>query len=206
MIQKRKIVGGLLAVGAIFGAWFAGLIPNFGTGTSGVGTGTGTGTAIKTDAGAKPATAATKPTDAATKPSATAKPAAEKSKTATAKKSTSEENEAPGKVRNDVQATMPDKLPFLEVFVKGSRYQILQGNEMLYIKPDSILALAKRTTGNEEGVRVRITRYRSAKYVAYSQLYEDLQKAGLKPDEIRMPKELVNDPVAPVATAEPTKA
>lgn len=200
MIQKRKIVGGLLAVGAAFGVWFSGLIPKFGTGT-----GVGTGTAISTDAGtgAKPATSATKTPGAATKPDATAKPADDKSKSTTAKKNATPTEKPAAGARNDVIGTLPDKLPYLEVFVKGSRYQIkdLKGSEMLYIKTDSLLELAKRTTGNEEGVRVRITRYRSAKYVAYSQLYEDLQGIGLKTDQIRMPKELVDDPITPPTPA-----
>ena len=200
MIQKRKIVGGLLAVGAAFGVWFSGLIPKFGTGT-----GVGTGTAISKDAGtgAKPATSATKTPGAATKPDATAKPADDKSKSTTAKKNATPTEKPAAGARNDVIGTLPDKLPYLEVFVKGSRYQIkdMKGSEMLYIKTDSLLELAKRTTGNEEGVRVRITRYRSAKYVAYSQLYEDLQGIGLKTDQIRMPKELVDDPITPPTPA-----
>ena len=202
MIQKRKIVGGLLAVGAVVGVWFSGLIQKFGTGT-----GVGTGTAISTDAGtgAKPATAATKTPGAATKPDATAKPVDDKSKSTTAKKNATQAEKPAAGARNDVIGTLPDKLSYLEVFVKGSRYQIKdpQGSEMLYIKTDSLLALARLTTGNEEGVRVRITRYRSAKYVAYSQLYEDLQGIGLKTDEIRMPKELVEDPITP---PEPAKS
>lgn len=200
MIQKRKIVGGLLAAGAAFGVWFSGWLPKFGTGT---GIGTGTGTVASTETGATPANAATKSSGAATKPDATAKPADDKPKTGAAKKKPAEAAEPGATARNDLQATLPDKLPFLEVFVKGTRFQILQGNEMLYISKDSVLMLAKRTTGNEEGVRVRIARYRSAKYSAYSQLHEDLENAGLKPDQIRMPKELVNDPPAPAA---PTKS
>ncbi len=201
MIQKRKIVGGLLAAGVAIGVWFSGWIPKFGTGTSGV----GTGSAVSTDAGATPANAATKTPGTTAKPDATKKPVDDKSKPATAAKKPTDAEQPTGKVRTNVKGELPDKLPCLDVFVRGSHYQIkdLKGTEMLYIKMDSILSLASRTTGNDEGVRVRILRYRSAKYVPYSQLCEELEKAGFKQDEIRIPHELLDDPVTP---AVPTKS
>ena len=56
---------------------------------------------------------------------------------------------------------------------------------------DDIVRLAQATTGNDDGIRVRIVRTRSARFAAWSALYDSLEKSGLSRDSIRMPKELI---------------
>jgi hypothetical protein len=55
-----------------------------------------------------------------------------------------------------------------------------------------IVKLAQSTTGNDDGIRVRIMRTKSARLVAWSTLHDALAKSGLARDSIRMPKELID--------------
>ncbi len=180
-MQKRKIVGGLVAAGAVLGVLISGWLPKFGGSGTGNGTGSGTVAAITKDKGdptkAAPQTDLTKanPTAKPTTPSAESNSAASRTTTLKA----------------------PPKMPVLEVYIKGHSFQIKDpggSGENVYIKMEDILKVAKLTTGNEDGVRVRILRYRSAKYMAWAQLTEELGKIGIATDAIRMPKELLEDP------------
>jgi hypothetical protein len=56
---------------------------------------------------------------------------------------------------------------------------------------DEAVELAQLTTGNDDGIRVRILRSGSARLTAWTTLHDALVKSGLSLDSIRMPKELV---------------
>jgi hypothetical protein len=56
---------------------------------------------------------------------------------------------------------------------------------------DEVVKLAQATTGNDDGIRVRILRTGSARLTAWTTLHDSLVKAGLSLDSIRMPKDLV---------------
>lgn len=210
-MRKRPIVAGLVGFGVLLGAYVSGLIPKFGTGSS-----NGTVSAVPTDKGgtakgpaptdpkAKPATNQTPATAQTKAPSTTA---TQNGKAPPASNTQAANQNTSG--RNQVMASVP-KLPVLEVYVRGERYQIKDpsgSGELLYIKLPDILRMAKATTGNDEGIRVRILQFRSAKYVTAAQLYEELNGAGLDNDVIRMPKKLLDDPKpAPKAQANATGA
>lgn len=184
-MQKRKIAAGLVAVGAVFGAYISGLLPKFGG--SGTGNGTGDGTVAAVTADGKKAAA---PVADATQANAT-KPATTK---ADPSKATSDQPVVNGRTTT---LKTPPKMPVLDVYVKGHSYQIKDpsgSGENVFIKMDDILKIAKLTTGNEDGVRVRILRYRSAKYVAWAQLAEELSHVGIGDDALRIPKDLLEDP------------
>jgi hypothetical protein len=176
-MHTRRIAAGLVVAGAMVGAYLSGLIPKFGGAGASIAPGTGPVATATTKA--PPATKTTTPEKAPTKKTDaanSAEPAAAKAKST---------------------AKAPPKMPVLDVYVKGHSYQIKDpsgSGELVFIKMDDVLKVARLTTGNEDGVKVRILRYRSAKYVAYSQLYEELNKAGLPNDAIRMPQELLEDP------------
>lgn len=180
-MQKRKIVGGLVAAGAVLGVLISGWLPKFGGSGTGNGTGSGTVAAITKDKG-DPTKAA--PQTDLTKANPTAKPATP----------STESNSAASRTTT---LKAPPKMPVLEVYIKGHSFQIKDpggSGENVYIKMEDILKVAKLTTGNEDGVRIRILRYRSAKYMAWAQLTEELGKIGIATDAIRMPKELLEDP------------
>ena len=56
---------------------------------------------------------------------------------------------------------------------------------------DEAVKLAQVTTGNDDGIRVRIVRSHSARLTAWATLHDALAKAGMSQDSIRMPKDLV---------------
>lgn len=56
---------------------------------------------------------------------------------------------------------------------------------------DEAVKLAQMTRGNDDGIRVRILRNQSARVTAWAALHDELVKAGLAMDSIRMPKDLI---------------
>lgn len=92
----------------------------------------------------------------------------------------------------DVEAAPVPKV--LEVRVDDRDYLIPDSSEAGFRRADlsEVITLAKATTGNDEGIRVRIIRSRSARVVAWSTLYDSLEESGLARDSIRMPKELID--------------
>lgn len=80
----------------------------------------------------------------------------------------------------------------LEVRIDNHDYLVPDGNGgFRQTELDEIVRLARTTTGNDDGIRVRIVRTRSARFAAWSALYDSLEEAGLSRDSIRMPKELI---------------
>ncbi|MBI1314082.1 hypothetical protein GC176_22530 [bacterium] len=83
------------------------------------------------------------------------------------------------------------ELKVLDILVAGHDYQIsIRGKGYTTFPLNQILTVAKSTTGNEDGIRVRILRRDSARVVAWSRLYEALEEAGIGKDAIIMPHEL----------------
>lgn len=82
----------------------------------------------------------------------------------------------------------------LEVRVDQHDYLIPDDSEEGFREAEltDIVKLAQSTTGNDDGIRVRILRTRSARLVAWSTLHDALEKSGLARDSIRMPKELID--------------
>jgi|GEM_PF-2179970 len=198
-MQKRKLAGGLVAAGVLIGAYFSGMFSKFGAGT---GTGNGTGATpvvASTRASNEGSGAALKapladPSKATTgaKP-VTAAPTAGASQTAA---------QAPvGAAAQPERRALPEKFPVLDVYVKERSYEVkdpVSGAMLRVLLPD-VLLLAKRTTGDENGLRVRINRYRSAKVVGWSQLCSGLEAAGFEREkDFVMPHEMIE-----VAQAKP---
>jgi hypothetical protein len=88
------------------------------------------------------------------------------------------------------QPKKPD-IKVLDILVDGHEYQIsLRGKGYTTFPLERIVATAQATSGNEDGIRVRILRRDSARVVAWSRLYEALEDAGISKDAILMPHEL----------------
>lgn len=199
-MQKRKLAGGLVAAGVLIGAYFSGMFSKFGTGT-----GTGNGT------GATPVVASTRATNegagAALKaPTADPKKSTTDAKPVTATPTTTGASQAAvqtpgGAAAQPERRALPEKFPVLDVYVKERSYEVkdpVSGAMLRVLLPD-VLLLAKRTTGDENGLRVRINRYRSAKVVGWSQLCSGLEAAGFEREkDFVMPHEMIE-----VAQAKP---
>ncbi len=205
VMQKRKLAGGLVAAGVLVGAYFSGLFGKLGGGTgTGNGEGTGPKTVVASTRQADPNAPVGTPTKAAPttvdpKKPVTADPkqaAAAPSKTSTAK--SADVNAKPGQPE---RRTLPEKFPVLEVYVKEHRYEVKDpvNGEMLRVLLPDVVMLAKRTTGDESGIRVRINRYRSAKFMGWTNLCSALEAAGLEREkDFVMPHQLLE-----VADAKP---
>jgi hypothetical protein len=57
---------------------------------------------------------------------------------------------------------------------------------------EEAVALAKKATGNEDGIKVRIMRDVEGRLALWSRLEEELHLAGIRSDEIVTPRELLN--------------
>lgn len=83
------------------------------------------------------------------------------------------------------------ELKVLDILVDGHNYQVsIRGKGYTTFPLNRIIEVASATTGNEDGIRVRILRRDSARVVAWSRLYEALENAGISKDAILMPHEL----------------
>jgi hypothetical protein len=82
----------------------------------------------------------------------------------------------------------------LEVRVDQHDYLVSDGSADGFrtAQLDDVVKLAQSTTGNDDGIRVRIMRTKSARLVAWSTLHDALEKSGLARDSIRMPKQLID--------------
>ena len=92
--------------------------------------------------------------------------------------------------KEEEQPKKPD-IKVLDILVDGHDYQIsLRGKGYTTFPLARIVETATLTSGNEDGIRVRILRRDSARVVAWSRLYEALEDAGISKDAILMPHEL----------------
>jgi hypothetical protein len=172
-MKKRTMVGGLVVCSVVAGMFINGKLPGFGSGTG-----------IPREAQGTAVESPEKPAAAATEPKAVeASPEAKPAPVETAEKPVVDEpKEAP---------KPPD---FIDILVEDSNYSVSRGGVGNYrdLKLSQILTLAKMTTGNDEGLRVRILRKPSARYFAYATLRTELEAAGLDSESIRMPHDLVD--------------
>jgi len=98
------------------------------------------------------------------------------------------ENPAVAKVETAPRPTV------LEIRVDNHDYFVADNSSETGVRQvdvDEAVKLAQATTGNDDGIRVRIVRSRSARLTAWTTLHDSLIKAELSMDSIRMPKDLV---------------
>lgn len=149
--RKRTIVGGLVVVGIVIGAFLSGMLPGFGTGS-------GDGDGSKVSVSTSHPISSTLPIDERTEI-----------------------------VSSETLPTDPD---VLEVVVKDESYSIrtvVAGTEKLEpAELRRIVKLAKETDGNDDGIRVVILRDKSALFLTWKTLEEELTKAGLPPDSVEV--------------------
>lgn len=156
-VKKRTIAGGLLIIGAVFGAFMSGLLPGFGSG-SGIGVqsaGSDSTSVLPIDVRQEPA-----PVD----------------------------DPVVAKVETSAQSTV------LEIRIDNHDYFVRDDSSATGVRGvnlDEAVKLAQATTGNDDGIRVRILRSQSARLSAWTTLFDSLMRAELSQDSIQMPKELV---------------
>ncbi len=161
-MKKRNVVTGAVVLGVVAGAFLSGLFPGFGLG-SGNGNGDGEGTGnVSVDASGS-------------------QPTTEQSETADADS---------GRQADD--DTKP--APRLDVRIDDSSLLVRNGNGAGYreVELPELVDLAKKTGGDDNGIRVLIQRRKNARLVTWSSLIQELKNAGLSADSISMPKELVD--------------
>ena len=165
-MKNRAVIGGI-AVGAVVLATFlTGNIPGFGSGSQ---SGTGEPSDQAGETGAPPAA---QPGEAGTQAEETA--------------SAAQDAAAPSD-----PASPPPEL--IQVVVERDIYGLQQADGRYRVVPiTEVLEAARRTTGNEDGIKVRILRKSSAKVVAWSTLEKELQDSGIAPSAILIPKKLVD--------------
>ena len=171
MVKKRTIVGGAIVGGLAIGMLLGGKIPGFGNGAGLTREAEGTAAAER----AEPS-----------EPNAAAKPEVSTPAVAQA-------DEKPAEPAAKPEKKEPPKPPeVIDVMVEESNYSVSRGGVGNYrdLKLSQIITLAKMTTGNDDGLRVRIYRKPSAKYLAYATLQHELEAAGLDAESIRMPYDL----------------
>lgn len=167
MKVKRKVAGGLVILGIVIATFFKGLFPGFGSG-SGDGEDSGPTLVASTDSSQPPATT----------------PLAE---------------EQPAQPEDTPEADEPAPetkaaLETLDVLIDGHDYLVsVRGKGYTVVPLPAIMNVAKETSGNEDGIRVRILRKNSARVVAWSRLFEELEEVGIANDKVLMPKDLVAD-------------
>lgn len=80
----------------------------------------------------------------------------------------------------------------LDVLIDGKEYLVLQeGGAREAMTLEKIGQLAKQAPGNEDGFRVRISQKDNAAFSAEQDLKTELEKQGLRPEQIR----LITEPV-----------
>lgn len=79
------------------------------------------------------------------------------------------------------------ELEVVDVLIDDYDYYLRSAEKSDGLKPvalDEVIELARQATGNEDGIRVRITPRANARYTAQSRLTQRLTEAGLSRDEI----------------------
>ena len=97
----------------------------------------------------------------------------------------------------EVPAVVDVKSPppvVLEIRIDNHDFIVPDGSTATGVRTvdlDEAVELAQLTTGNDNGIRVRILRTGSARLTAWTTLHDSLVKSGLSLDSIQMPKDLV---------------
>lgn len=161
---KRKVIGGVAAVGVLIGAFLSGWIPGLGSGS---GSGETTPGAVSVSAD---------PTATPVQPAA---PSTPKPPAGTAE-----------------QPAAKQTLETLDVYVDDRSYAIpLKSGGHKRVSTASVMRLAKATTGNSDGVRIRVLRTKDARYTTWSRLVDELENTlSIGSDAISIPEELVELP------------
>jgi hypothetical protein len=95
-------------------------------------------------------------------------------------------------VVSEVETSAPSAV--LEIRIDNHDYFVADDSSVTGVRKvdlDEAATLARATTGNDDGIRVRILRSQSARLTAWTTLHDSLIKAELSMDSIRMPKDLV---------------
>ena len=174
MPRKRTILGGTLAVGLVAGIYLSGMLPHLGDGI-GLGTG-GDGMLGKPNV---------------QDISVSAGDDAEK-------KSTSNEESEDADTSKQVKPRRPEEAPaddVLTILVEDRHYAVWRktrkGNGYFPADLEKIIDLALKAQPNDDGVRVRIIRSKSARITAWKALQAGLVEAGISAESIVLPKDLV---------------
>lgn len=173
---KRRLVGGIATLGVIIGAYFSGLIPGLGSGSGdGDGTAGPSDTTVSTEAAEQPAEAPAQP-----EPTEATEPA-------TPPTTAASEPAAPAE---------PPKIETLDVYVDGRSYAVpLRNGGHRRVSAAVIMRLAKSTTGDEDGIRIRVLRTKDARYTSWAQLVQELEDTlGIPKDAISVPEKMVELP------------
>ena len=172
--RKRTILGGTLAVGLVAGIFLSGKLPHLG---NGIGLGTGGDGLL-----GKPSVEEVSVN------------VGDEAKSSAAHDDDEADNGKPPKPKR-TDATPRDDV--LTILVEDRHYAVWRktrkGNGYFPVEVSEIVDLARSSQPNNDGIRVRILRTRSARVTAWQPLQAELVKAGIRTDEITVPKELVND-------------
>lgn len=174
-MKKRNIAGGIV-VGVVLFSIFGGLgmLPGLGTGSS-------DGTNNATDGSKTQVSAA----DSKGNPADTTPASASTDKIkASAKKDETQKPDKP-------EAVPETKIVELLVHETGIGIGYNDGKYRGGTMEEAI-ELAKKATGNEDGIKVRIMRDRLGRLALWSRLEEELHRVGIKSDEIVTPRELLD--------------
>lgn len=155
MKTRTAIGGGVIALAVVAGAYLGGIIPKFGTG-SGFGLGNGSGTGSDAPPNLKGVVADT----------------------------------SSHKAPDQKAAARPvEDSKVLMVRIDGHDYEVAEGMtdgepQFYAASLAAIVESATKSDGNDQGIRVRVTRLSSAKAAAEIRLKDELIKAGLTPESI----------------------
>lgn len=170
--RKRTILGGTLAVGLVAGIYLSGKLPHLG---SGIGLGTGGDGLLG-------------------KPSVenVAVKVGNESKPQDAGVSDDLDQEKPSRPKR-TDAVPPDDV--LTILVEDRHYAVWRktrkGNGYFPAEIEKLVELASNTQPNEDGVRVRILRSKSARVTAWKGLQSKLVEAGIPAESIVIPRDIL---------------
>ena len=172
--RKRTILGGTLAVGLVAGVYLSGMLPHLGDGF-GLGTG-GDGILGKPK----------------TKDVLVSSGDDTKTSTTASEDSDDADQVKQVKPRRTAEAPADDVLTIL---VEDRHYAVWKktrkGNGYFPAELEKIVDLALKAQPNDDGVRVRIIRSKSARVTAWKALQEGLVQAGIPAESVVLPKDLV---------------
>lgn len=194
-MQKRRLAGGLVAIGVLAGAWFSGMFGKLGGSGTGTGPGTGATPVVASTRSGEPANANLQANPAAANKSAEVKSVSTKSADPNAKPTTNVATSAKSTKQPD-QRTMPDTITTLDIYVRGHNYEVKEpaSGAMLRVEMVDLMRLARRAKGDENGIKVRIHRYADARVVGWSRLCAELESAGLQRErDFIMPHEVMEN-------------
>ncbi len=177
--RKRTILGGVLAAGIAAGLYLGAKLPHMGSGF-GLGQG-GDGVIGQPEI-----------SEVSVKADVTGKSVSQPDDLNQAEASPDKDK---GSTPRRIEADPLDDV--LTILVEDRHYAVWKktrkGNGYFPVEVSEIVDLARSSQPNNDGIRVRILRTRSARVTAWQPLQAELVKAGIRTDEITVPKELVND-------------